>query len=85
MTPTVATLDQDQQRRHNLRNTLHTWLLILGAGLLMAVIAWTVYGVGGIIWAAIFGYVLFMQRKQRRLQRQIDLLKESVDKSKNHA
>jgi heat shock protein HtpX len=55
MSPTVATLNQDQQRRHDLRNTLHTWLLILGAGVLMAVIAWMVYGVGGIVWAAIFG------------------------------
>ena len=35
-----------------------------------------------IIWAVIFGCVLFMQRKQRRLQRQIDLLQESADKSK---
>ena len=57
MTHIVATLDQDQQRRHNLRNTLHTWLLILGAGLLMAVIAWTLYGVGGIVWAGIFGAI----------------------------
>jgi len=37
-----------------------------------------------IIWAVVFGYVLFMQRKQRRLQRQIDMLQESVDKSKNN-
>jgi CcmD family protein len=36
-----------------------------------------------VIWAVVFGYVLFMQRKQRRLQRQIDLLRESVEKSKN--
>lgn len=35
-----------------------------------------------IIWAVVFGYVVFMQRKQRHLQRQIDLLQESVDKSK---
>jgi CcmD family protein len=34
-----------------------------------------------IIWAVVFGYVFFMQRKQRRLQRQIDLLQESADKS----
>jgi len=33
-----------------------------------------------VIWALVFGYVLFMQRKQRRLQRQIDLLRESADK-----
>jgi CcmD family protein len=31
-----------------------------------------------IIWAVVFGYVLFMQRKQRRLQRQINLLQESM-------
>jgi CcmD family protein len=36
-----------------------------------------------VIWAVVFGYVLFMQRKQRRLQRQLDLLRESVEKSKN--
>jgi len=34
-----------------------------------------------IIWAVVFGYVLFMQRKQRRLQRQIDLLHKSVYES----
>ena len=32
-----------------------------------------------IIWAVVFGYVLFMQRKQRRLQRQIDVLGKSLD------
>jgi len=36
-----------------------------------------------IIWAVVFGYVMFMQRKQRQLQRQIDLLQKSLDKSKN--
>jgi len=36
-----------------------------------------------IIWAVVFGYVVFMQRKQRRLQRNMDLLRESIDKSKN--
>jgi CcmD family protein len=33
-----------------------------------------------LIWAVVFGYVLFMQRKQRRLQRQIDMLRKSLDK-----
>ena len=37
-----------------------------------------------VIWAVVFGYILFMQRKQRGLQRQIDLLQESIDKSKNN-
>jgi CcmD family protein len=35
-----------------------------------------------VIWAVVFGYVLFMQRKQKRLQQQIALLRESVDKQK---
>lgn len=35
-----------------------------------------------LIWAVVFGYVLMMQRKQSRLQRQIDLLKKSSGKSK---
>jgi len=33
-----------------------------------------------LIWAVVFGYILFMQRKQRRLQRQIDVLRKSLDK-----
>jgi CcmD family protein len=37
-----------------------------------------------VIWAVVFGYVLFMQRKQRALQRQIDRLRESEEKSKRH-
>ena len=37
-----------------------------------------------VIWAIVFGCVLFMQRKQRRLQRQIDRLQESVEKSKDN-
>ena len=31
-----------------------------------------------LIWAVVFGYVLFLQRKQKRLQRQIEHLQESV-------
>lgn len=37
-----------------------------------------------IIWAVVFGYVVFIQRKQSQLQRQIDLLQKSVDKSKRN-
>lgn len=33
-----------------------------------------------VIWAVVFGYILYMQRKQRKLQRQIDMLKEPADK-----
>jgi len=34
---------------------LHTWILIGGSALLMALIAWTVYGPTGLIWAAVLG------------------------------
>ena len=44
------------------------------AGYLMAAFA--------IIWAVVFGYVLIMLRKQRQLQQQIKLLKDSLEKSK---
>ena len=33
-----------------------------------------------IIWAVVFGYILFLHRKQRRLQRQIDRLNKTTDK-----
>jgi len=42
-------------RSHNVRNMLHTWILIGGSALLMAVIAWTVYGPPGLTWAAVLG------------------------------
>jgi CcmD family protein len=32
-----------------------------------------------VVWAVVFGYVLYMQRKQRRLQRQVDRLREILD------
>jgi CcmD family protein len=32
-----------------------------------------------VIWALVFGYVLFMLRKQKRLQRQIDMLRDSSE------
>ena len=35
-----------------------------------------------IIWAVVFGYVIHLYRKQRKLQREINLLKETLDKQK---
>ncbi len=35
-----------------------------------------------IIWAVIFGYVFFIHQRHRRLQRELDLLKEDVDEQK---
>ena len=34
----------------------------------------------GVIWAVVFGYILVLQRKQRKLKKQIDALKESLEK-----
>ena len=33
-----------------------------------------------VIWAVLFGYVFFMQRKQIRLQREIDSIEQSLQK-----
>jgi heat shock protein HtpX len=52
---TQVNLNPDIQRSHNLRNALHTWLLIVGSGVLAALIALTVYGPDGLIWAGLFG------------------------------
>jgi len=35
-----------------------------------------------VIWAVVFGYIFFMQRKQRKLQRQIDMWRDSAEKQK---
>ena len=35
-----------------------------------------------IIWVVIFSYIFFMQRKQRKLQHEINLLQKSIDKLK---
>lgn len=52
-----ANLNPDVARRHDLRNLIHTAILVAGSGLLAAAIAWTVYGPDGLIWAAIAGAV----------------------------
>lgn len=51
----TANLNPDVQRAHNLRNAIHTWILVVGTAALLAAIAWTVYGPTGIVWAALFG------------------------------
>jgi heat shock protein HtpX len=48
-------LDLALRRSHDLRNALHTAILIGGSALLLAVIAWTVLGWSGLIWAALLG------------------------------
>ncbi len=48
-------LDLALRRGHDMRNAFHTVVLIGGSALLLAVIAWTVYGPDGLVWAALFG------------------------------
>lgn len=48
-------LDQALRRSHDLRNALHTVILIGGSALLLTVIAWTVFGPEGLVWAVLFG------------------------------
>lgn len=50
-----ANLNPDVQRSHNLRNLLHTVILIVGTALLAAAIAWVVWGPDGLVYAAVFG------------------------------
>jgi heat shock protein HtpX len=45
------------RRSHNLRNTLHTLILMLVAAVIMGVMAYSLFGVIGLIGAAIFGAV----------------------------
>ena len=50
-------LDPAKQRRHKLRNTLHTWLLTGGAVALLGLCAWALWGWVGLITAAVSGAV----------------------------
>lgn len=48
-------IDAAVQQRHNRRNTLHTVLLIAGTGLIMGVLAYTMFGWIGLLGATAFG------------------------------
>ncbi len=51
----LAPLDHDQQRRHKRRNLCQTALLLSGMVLLLAVCAWSLAGIEGVLWAVIGG------------------------------
>lgn len=48
-------LDLAIRRSHDLRNAVHTVILIGGSASLLAFIAWTVFGWTGLVWAALLG------------------------------
>jgi heat shock protein HtpX len=48
-----ANLNPDVQRSHDVRNALHTLILIAGTALLAGAIAWIVFGTSGLIWAGV--------------------------------
>jgi heat shock protein HtpX len=53
----AANINEDTLRSHDLRNMLHTAVLVAGTALLAGAIAWVVFGFEGLVYAAIFSVV----------------------------
>jgi heat shock protein HtpX len=53
----VSAINEAVERHFNLRNLIHTVLLVAVTGLLAGFIAYTVFGTSGLIYAAVFGAV----------------------------
>lgn len=53
-TTATPALDQAIRRNHDLRNLLHTIIMVAGSAILVGIIAYTVMGVQGLVTAAIF-------------------------------
>jgi heat shock protein HtpX len=53
----VAKIDAAVQSRHNFRNTFHTILLVIGTGLIMGALAYTMFGWLGLVAATVFGAI----------------------------
>lgn len=49
----LSRLNEAERHWHNLLNVLHTWILITGSAVLMAFIAWAVFGLFGLVSAGI--------------------------------
>ena len=57
----IPFLDEERRESHKLRNLLHSGLLVIGLGLLLAVCAWLIWGWSGIIWSfLLIGLFLFI-------------------------
>ncbi len=53
MNASLQPLNAEAQQAHRWRNRLHTWLMVSGSALLMALIAYSVFGTSGIVWAVV--------------------------------
>lgn len=51
--PTAAPLDQTQRRRHKLRNVMQSVVLLGGMAALLALCAWTIFGLDGMVWVMV--------------------------------
>jgi heat shock protein HtpX len=53
----IRNLNPDVQRRHNLRNTVHTVVLVVGSAAIMGLLAYSMFGGVGLVVASIVGAV----------------------------
>ncbi len=53
----MSAINEAVERNFNLRNLIHTILLVAITALLAGVMAWTVFGTSGLIYAAVFGAI----------------------------
>jgi heat shock protein HtpX len=72
---TTANLNTAAQRRHNVRNSIHTFLLVTLTAALMGLIAYSVLGITGLVIAAVFGAVAMMSLGKMSPQMVLNLYK----------
>lgn len=51
----IGNLNPDVQRRHNLRNALHTVILVTGSAAIMGLLAYSMFGATGLVVATVIG------------------------------
>lgn len=53
-------LSQSHQRRHKIRNIVHSVILVVGLGILMSLCAWILWGVSGVMWGLVGAVLSFV-------------------------
>jgi heat shock protein HtpX len=53
----IRNLNPDVQRRHNIRNALHTAVLVVGSAAIMGLLAYSMFGTTGLVVAAVIGAI----------------------------